>query len=337
MSSIYGILRINAKIKSFRIKLFGIWLFHILGKRYIGIFLDPVLACNLRCKMCYFSDEEKRKTYKGILKYEDIELIADRLFHRALKLQIGCGAEPTVYKDWIRIVELGKRKNIPYISLTTNGNLLTKDQLLLSAEKGLNELTLSVHGLTRKTYESMMVNGKFDLFLDLLSYIPEVKAAYPGFKLRLNYTVNKDNIDELIKLWDVFGDLIDILQMRPVQKIGETEYNDFDLSFFNEKYDSVIQPVIDECRRRNIVCIAPGKENLSALKDTKDKDVVIEEATYCYVSAQGCWKDDFDYHKDSFESFSSKHKLGKKLFAGIFKRKENKDVIVTRKMNYDIK
>jgi hypothetical protein len=73
------------------------------------------------------------------------------------------------------------------------------------------------------------------------------------------------------------------------------------------------------------------------LKDTKDKDVVIEEATYCYVSVQGCWKDDFDYHTDSFESFSSKYKLGRKLFAGIFKRKEKKDVIITRKMNYDIK
>ena len=129
----------------------GIWLFHILRKRYIGIFLDPVLACNFRCKMCYFSDEEKRKTYKGILKYEDIELISEKLFHRALKLQIGCGAEPTVYKDWIKIVELGKRTNVPYISLTTNGNLLTKEQLMLAIEKGLNEITLSAHGLDRKS------------------------------------------------------------------------------------------------------------------------------------------------------------------------------------------
>ena len=336
MSSIYGILRINAKIKSFRIKLLGIWLFHILGKRYIGIFLDPVLACNFRCKMCYFSDEEKRKTYKGILKYEDIELIAEKLFHRALKLQIGCGAEPTVYKEWIRIVELGKKKNIPYISLTTNGNLLTKEQLMLSAEKGLNEITLSTHGLMRETYESMMVNGSYDLFLDLLNYISEVKIAYPEFKLRVNYTVNKDNMDELSEMWNVFGDRIDVLQVRPVQKIGETVYDDFDLSFFSEKYDSIIQPLIDECRKRNIICIAPGKENLLALKNTKDQDVVIEEATYCYVSSQGCWKDGFDYHKDSFESYSSKNKLGRKLFAGIFKRKESKDVIVTRKMNYDI-
>ena len=337
MSSIYNILRINAKIKNFRIKLFGIWLFHIFRKRYVGIFLDPVLACNFRCKMCYFSDEEKRRTYKGILQYEDIELIAEKLFHRALKLQIGCGAEPTVYKDWIKIVELGKQKNIPCVSLTTNGNLLTKEQLMQSVEKGLNEITLSAHGLTRATYESMMVNGSYDLFLKLLNYISEVKMTYPGFKLRVNYTVNKDNIDELSDIWEVLGDKVDILQVRPVQKLGNTVYDDFDLDFFYKKYDAIIQPLIDECRKRNIVCIAPGKENLLALKDTKDKDVVIEEATYCYVSAQGCWKDGFDYNKDSFESYSLKHKLGRKLFAGIFKRREGKDVNVSRKMNYDIK
>ena len=46
----------------------GLWLFHVLGKRYIGVFLDPVLACNFRCKMCYFSDEEKRKSLRGTLR-----------------------------------------------------------------------------------------------------------------------------------------------------------------------------------------------------------------------------------------------------------------------------
>ena len=70
--NIYNILRLGTQIKSRRLKLLGIWLFHVLGKRYIGIFLDPVLACNFRCKMCYFSDEQKRKSLRGTLKYEEI-------------------------------------------------------------------------------------------------------------------------------------------------------------------------------------------------------------------------------------------------------------------------
>lgn len=162
--NIYNILRLDTQIKSRRLKLLGIWLFHVLGKRYIGVFLDPVLACNFRCKMCYFSDEEKRKSLRGTLKYEEIEAIAGSLFHRALKLQIGCGAEPTLHKDLVKIIALGKQYNVPYVSLTTNGNLLTKEQLAVAVENGLDELTLSAHGFTRETYEHLMTNGKFDLF-----------------------------------------------------------------------------------------------------------------------------------------------------------------------------
>ena len=314
----------------------GIWLFHILKKRYIGIYLDPALACNFRCKMCYFSDETKRNKYKGILTFDDIKLIAGKLFHRALKLQIGCGAEPTVYPDWIKIVELGKQMKVPYISMATNGNLLTKEQLIQAIESGLNEIAISVHGLTRKTYEFLMTNGNFELFCNLLTYIADIKKEQPAFKLRINYTVNKDNMDELSKIWDVIGDTMDVLQIRPIQKIGETEYNDFDLNFIYEKHDTILLSVVNECRKRNIICIAPDKENILALKNTKDKHRIIEKYTYCYVSPQGCWQDNFDYHNDSFESYASKHKLARHLFCGIFKRIKNEDISVSRKMNYNI-
>jgi MoaA/NifB/PqqE/SkfB family radical SAM enzyme len=61
MKNIYFLFKVNRLIKSFRIKSLGIYFLHLFGKRYYGIFLDPVYACNLRCRMCYFSDEEKRK------------------------------------------------------------------------------------------------------------------------------------------------------------------------------------------------------------------------------------------------------------------------------------
>ncbi|MDR0700787.1 MAG: radical SAM protein, partial [Tannerella sp.] len=210
MQNIYTLLRIASLVRNERVKLLGIWIMHILGKRYTGIFLDPVLACNLRCKMCYFSDEEKRKNYRGSFRFEDIERIAKALFERALKLQIGCGAEPTLHKDLIKIIALGKQYKIPYISLTTNGNLLTKELISDAAEAGLNEITLSTHGLTKKTYEHLMTNGRFDLFRQTLQYIKEVKTLYPKFKLRINYTINNDNLEELSHIWEIIGNEVDI-------------------------------------------------------------------------------------------------------------------------------
>src|SRR5699024_11959285 len=100
----------------------------------------------------------------------------------------------------------------------------------VAVENGLDELTLSAHGFTRETYEHLMTNGKFDLFRRLLADVAEIKKQHPQFKLRINYTINNDNLEELNRIWEVVGDELDILQLRPIQKIGESEYQDFDLT-----------------------------------------------------------------------------------------------------------
>jgi molybdenum cofactor biosynthesis enzyme MoaA len=287
--------------------------------------------------MCYFSDEERRKNYRGIFSFEDIELIAKALFERALKLQIGCGAEPSLHKDLIKIVALGKQYKIPYISLTTNGNLLTKELISDAVEAGLNEITLSAHGLTKKTYEHLMTNGRFDLFRQTLQYIKEVKTQYPKFKLRINYTINNDNLEELSQIWQIIGNEIDILQMRPVQKIGNSEYTDFDITKIYDRYDAVLAPVADECRRRKILCLIPAKENILALKSDEIQDNRIERATYCYVSPKGCWHDDFNYKTDTFKSYAKTHHLGRKMLGSVFEKKKRQNVNVTHKLNYNIK
>jgi molybdenum cofactor biosynthesis enzyme MoaA len=287
--------------------------------------------------MCYFSDEEWRKTFRGALLYEEIRGVAQALFHRALKLQIGCGAEPTLHKDLTQIIALGKQYAIPYISLTTNGNLLSKKHLADAIQAGLNEITLSTHGLTRETYERLMTNGSFERFLQLLADIRELKTQYPGFKLRINYTINNDNLDELEKIWDILGEAMDILQLRPVQKIGESEYTDFDLSAIHRKYDALIAPLIRECRRRKIVCLAPAKENLLIIKDNKDYDDQLEQAAYCYVSPRNCWHEGFDFRRDTFESFAKAHHIGRRLLSGVFGKRSRKPLVNTvRKMNYHV-
>ena len=77
MMNIYKLLKLAScgKIPPF-VKLLGLWAMHITGRRYIGIFFDPVLACNLRCRMCYFSNESRRKELSGVItsrQLDDVE------------------------------------------------------------------------------------------------------------------------------------------------------------------------------------------------------------------------------------------------------------------------
>jgi len=217
----YRLLKLNGIIKNQRIKFLGLYLLHKLGRRYLAVHFDPVMACNLRCKMCYFTDPGYVKKLKGIFKKEDLPLLSKAILSRAIKLQVGCGTEPTLYKD---------------LSTVFN-NLIKEKELTNWVENGLTEITVSLHGVHRSTYEEMMGNGNYDLFMNALKIISKIKKSYPHLQLRINYTFNEDNFDELKSFWQVFGHLqIDTLQIRPIIKIGETAYNNFSLEKILPKY-----------------------------------------------------------------------------------------------------
>ncbi len=315
----------------------GILLLHLFKRRYIGVFVDPVLACNLRCRMCYFSDENKRKEMNGVMTEAQLNAIAKALFHRALKLQIGCGAEPTLFAHLNNLITLGKQHRVPYISITTNGQLIDEKILVNYIHSGLDELTLSMHGVEKLTYEYLMENAEYEKFLNLLSSFRSIKSKYPGFKIRINYTMNELNFAELGNLFSLEGaDSIDVLQLRPIQKIGESAYDNFSHQAIAEHYDEVINKLRTLCEVKNIVFIAPNKSSFVEYENENTSSDQFVEATYCYASPRFCWKDGFDPFTDTFESYSKKHKLAWKYFKGIFIKEADLTEQVTKKLKYDI-
>ena len=319
--NIYSLIKKANKVNSPRLKLFALFVFHITKRRYLGIFLDPVLACNLRCKMCYFSDEEYRKKLKGVIKIEDFTKIATAFFHRALKVQIGCGAEPTLYKELPALISIAKEKGVPYVSITTNGNLLNEDLIHRYIESGLDEITLSMHGVVKETYEYLMEKADYEKFCHVLNLLSKAKEKHK-ITVRINYTINEDNIDELSRFFEIFGHLkFDVLQLRPIEKIGNSEYDNFKHTKLIEKYETTILKVKKDAVARNIVCIAPSREQIIA-PEGNNNNAVVFETSYCNISPRGCWQEDFDYETDTFESYGKKHRLATELFFNVFRSKK---------------
>ncbi|WP_083631450.1 radical SAM protein [Labilibacter marinus] len=219
----YSILRYSNKIKSSNIKLIGLFILHILGRRHLSIRIDPSLNCNLFCRMCYFSSMEQRKKLKGIIPESDFEHIARVLFPKAFQVYIGCGAEPTTHRKFIELIELAQKYKVSDIGVVTNGQLLTEKQIEYMCHSGLNELTLSCHGVTKESYEHFMTNSKFDRFKQTLEQINEAKERNNTNlpEIRINYTVNNRNLSELNNFFDLFDTYkISTLQIRPVLNIG---------------------------------------------------------------------------------------------------------------------
>lgn len=329
---IYKLLQLNRKIKSHRIKFFGLWFLHTFNQRYLAVNLDPVMACNLRCKMCYFTDADYVKTLKGQFKPEELNQVAKTIFSRALKLQIGCGTEPTLYKNLTEIVSLGKQYKVPYISLTTNANLLHEENIEDLLKAGLNEFTISLHGVTKESYEGFMKKASYEKFHNAFKAFQKLKSKY-NFKVRINYTFNKDNFYELTELFEHFnGESFDILQIRPIQKIGNTEYNNFDLEELRDDYPKIIQQIKENCKAKNITLLAPNK---IPFKSQINNSSLIFDYTFCYISPNKFWKEGFNWRTETFNNYSKKIEWGRLLFFNIFKsEKELKSL--SNRLNYEV-
>ncbi|MDM1041010.1 MULTISPECIES: radical SAM protein [Empedobacter] len=334
--NVYKLLKLNWLIKNHRIKFLGMYLLHKTNQRYIAVNFDPVMACNLRCKMCYFTDENYVKKTKGIFPKEDLSILADKMFGRALKLQIGCGTEPTLYKDLAQIVSLGKAHKVPYISLTTNANLLTKEKVKELVDNGLNEFTISLHGVHQEAYENFMGKASFDKFHEALQAIYEEKKNNPNLILRINYTFNKDNFLELMDFFAMYGQYEpNILQIRPMKSMGDTEYQDTDISSLKDSYDAVLKEIKTESKNREMTLLATS--TYDELVNATNVESLVYNYTYCYIRPGYTWKDEFDYKKDTFNDFSKKIGLSKELLRNAFSSKKQMDKLKTKtSLNYNI-
>lgn len=312
-------------------------------RRLIGVFLDPVVACNLRCRMCYFSDDEhRRKILTRPLSDGELQRVAAAFYHRALKLQIGCGAEPTLYPGLARLIDEGKRAGIPFVSITTNGQLFGSGKMDFEelCRAGLDEVTLSMHGTRRETYEQLMTGADYTIFRKSLAVMIEARRRYPRLKLRVNFTVNSLNVGDLAddSFWELWGgEAPDVVQLRPVQNLGDSAWNDFDLSSLVEQYDETFGHIAAVCAKKGVVCVIPSKEQIGEVATEQSRtSALIEDITYCYVAPGSFYKPDFDIEADTFETYHARHNTVASVFRSIFWGK-SRHKNTSKKLNYHIK
>ena len=339
-SRFYKYVKLFKRLRSPRLKYLTMLVAHLSGMRYAGVYLDPVMACNIRCRMCYFSSPADAPKPQAPLSAERLALVSRAFFGRALRLQIGCGAEPTLYRHLDDIIAEGSRRGVKSIEITSNGQLLRLDDLRRYASKGLTGITLSLHGTTAATYEYLMQGARFERLRQLIADLRQLQIYYPDFQVRINYTFNKLNVDEMRGIPELFsGVRLSALQMRPVQKLGDTAYNEFDLEDVIARYDTLVVPLIDYCRRNGVQCLVPTVDNLRRVDKTADTvSSFIEKVAYVYVSSENCYHDDFDLTLDTFDSYHRRNGLWRRLLGGVLKGRIDADTRVrrTKKMNYDI-
>nr|WP_319401187.1 radical SAM protein [uncultured Carboxylicivirga sp.] len=330
----YTILKLYKSIKSTKIKALGLITSSVLGLRHLSLRIDPALSCNLFCQMCYFSNAEKRKSLHGLMTIEQMDQIAKVFYPKAFQIVLGCGAEPTINRDFIHAIRLAKQYNVPNISMVTNGLLLRDSHIKELIDLQIDEIILSAHGLTKTNYERFMVNGHFEKFTELLDKIHQYKKEQQVIKpqIRINYTVNEENLNDLYHFEEFSNKYaFNTIQIRPIMDIGG-KYNKLLPDTIANKYNQILDKIKSICNQNQTKLLA-NRIDFSYIE--KNKDSFLIDSVYTYISPQTEKDLNLDLTNTSLRRYKKRIKWYQSILLGIINRKEGSKN-ADRFLKYDI-
>ena len=159
-------------------------------KRPFCVSFEVTHCCNARCKHCHLGgpvDEQRATPQRFGEIYREL---------KPLVAQIS-GGEPLLRKDLEQIVEAIRTPNrAPYIIVTTNGVLLTKERYLRLREAGVDEFSLSLDYPDERQDEFRRVPG---LFRRIERLFKELESEN-NKAITLSCVVQSDNFREIIRL-----------------------------------------------------------------------------------------------------------------------------------------
>ncbi len=187
-------------------------LFDSYGRPLTNVRLMVTWRCNFNCFFCH---REGYGVERGDeLTVEEVSIISEAAARLGIRYFKVTGGEPLVRNDIVEIVkaihEYGGR---PYISITTNGSLLSRYAPLLAGY--LNHVNVSVHSLKRERFRK--ITG-----VDALeSVLKGLRAAVDnGLRLKINVVVlkglNEDEIEDFIELAGKLNARLQLIELHPV-------------------------------------------------------------------------------------------------------------------------
>lgn len=199
--------RLYNRFKTGRLVCKAVSVAKLIGIRHLLVRMDTNFLCNLRCRTCYFSAPDALKSFLPAMSLEQFRSIAKMVFPLTRILYLSCGAEPFLTQRFERYIQIAGQYRIPYTGYITNGLLFTKDIIVSGVENRISEITISIDGATKQTYEYIRQGGNFDELMSKLQLyrdtVERIKKPLP--LLRFNYTVTRTNHQEMPLLVDLAG------------------------------------------------------------------------------------------------------------------------------------
>jgi len=154
-----------------------------------------IRRCNLNCLHCYSLSTDT--DFPGELNQAEVFSTMDDLKGFHVPVLILSGGEPLLRRDIFDISSHAKEMGF-YVGLSTNGTMITKDNIGDIAGVGYDYVGISLDGIGETHDRFRRKEGAFDASLDGIRLCREA-----GIKIGIRFTMTKDNAEDLPKLLDL--------------------------------------------------------------------------------------------------------------------------------------
>jgi MoaA/NifB/PqqE/SkfB family radical SAM enzyme len=167
-------------------------------------FIEVSQSCNLKCIMCL----HRKRRLAGIMSDTLFHSLKDELTLAAVVHEHGYG-EPFLDRGFISKLEFLKTTAGAYVDVFTNAVLLTPALSAQLTALGLNQVTISVDGATKETFESIRAGADFECVIEHIKALDAAKK-HAGSVLpyiRINWVGMARNIEELPRFIETAADI----------------------------------------------------------------------------------------------------------------------------------
>ena len=154
-----------------------------------------IRRCNLTCKHCYSISADTH--FKGELSTEEAYTVLDDLKQYGVPVLILSGGEPLLRPDIFEISHRAKAMGF-YVGLSTNGTLITEENIQQIADVGYDYVGISIDGLEQTHDEFRRLEGAFQQSMQGIDLCQQ-----HGIKVGLRFTLTQENAKDLEPLLEL--------------------------------------------------------------------------------------------------------------------------------------
>jgi MoaA/NifB/PqqE/SkfB family radical SAM enzyme len=231
-------------------------------ERFLSVYMDQNNKCNLKCRMCGFSDPRARTVPAYDMPRALFESIAAQLFPRTSYLALSLMTEPFMTRDFPDRLHLVRDYGVPFSDIITNGLILNERAIAKIVDAGITRLTFSIDGGTKELYESIRAGAKFENVVRNVRLFRSMRGAT---LLRINHVLSEVNIDHFDGFLDLVEELgANMIEVRTISPMGEAELHMTEDPAFWSK-------VREACAKLAAFCARTGIEDSGYLRDRAER------------------------------------------------------------------